>query len=553
MKKTFKTLVFAVIGLLALASCEDVPAPYKVPDNNGGGGGNDTPASIEVTCAQAVELTNALADGATSTETYAITGYITEIVGDVSRNQQTFWMADTKDGGRVFEAYWANLPEGVSAFTAGSKVKITGNLTKYVNNNTGKVTPEMKNPTVEILESGEPTPPSPSGEAKGDGTAASPFNVAGINQFIDGGNYTDKEVYFTGIITKFKSGEEPGNSYGNATFYISDDGKTGGEDFYVFRTFGFNGEKFTSKDQLQVGDLVVIRSTVTVYNGTTKETVAGKGVLVSVNGKAEYSGSGQTPSEGAGTAEKPYSVAEALQIINAGTYTKDKVYVSGIVSKIDEISEQYGNATYYISDDGKTDTQLEVYRGYGLGGEKFQSEDDLMVGDKVIVLGALTLYNTTPEITTGSQLYSINGETAGGGSQGGGSEGSSITFSEKGYSNAQDFDGQSITVGDAMLAWSKGSGSTTPKYYTTGAAMRLYGGNTLTISSQKTISKVEFTYGEDYNGTSYTPTSGDSSVTPEGYNYSTHTWTGSAKSIVLSRTASTGHFRIVSIKISYGE
>ena len=553
MKKTFKTLVFAVIGLLALASCEDVPAPYKVPDNNGGGGGNDTPASIEVTCAQAVELTNALADGATSTETYAITGYITEIVGDVSRNQQTFWMADTKDGGRVFEAYWANLPEGVSAFTAGSKVKITGNLTKYVNNNTGKVTPEMKNPTVEILESGEPTPPSPSGEAKGDGTAASPFNVAGINQFIDGGNYTDKEVYFTGIITKFKSGEEPGNSYGNATFYISDDGKTGGEDFYVFRTFGFNGEKFTSKDQLQVGDLVVIRSTVTVYNGTTKETVAGKGVLVSVNGKAEYSGSGQTPSEGAGTAEKPYSVAEALQIINAGTYTKDKVYVSGIVSKIDEISEQYGNATYYISDDGKTDTQLEVYRGYGLGGEKFQSEDDLMVGDQGIVLGALTLYNTTPEITTGSQLYSINGETAGGGSQGGGSEGSSITFSEKGYSNAQDFDGQSITVGDAMLAWSKGSGSTTPKYYTTGAAMRLYGGNTLTISSQKTISKVEFTYGEDYNGTSYTPTSGDSSVTPEGYNYSTHTWTGSAKSIVLSRTASTGHFRIVSIKISYGE
>ena len=176
-----------------------------------------------------------------------------------------------------------------------------------------------------------------------------------------------------------------------------------------------------------------------------------------------------------------------------------------------------------------------------------------MVGDKVIVLGALTLYNTTPEITTGSQLYSINGETAGGGSQGGGSEGSSITFSEKGYSNAQDFDGQSITVGDAMLAWSKGRGSTTPKYYTTGAAMRLYGGNTLTISSQKTISKVEFTYGEDYNGTSYTPTSGDSSVTPEGYNYSTHTWTGSAKSIVLSRTASTGHFRIVSIKISYGE
>ena len=33
MKKTFKTLLFAMMGLLALASCEDVPAPYNVPDS----------------------------------------------------------------------------------------------------------------------------------------------------------------------------------------------------------------------------------------------------------------------------------------------------------------------------------------------------------------------------------------------------------------------------------------------------------------------------------------------------------------------------------------
>ena len=151
MKKTFKTLLFATLGLLALASCEDVPAPYPVPDNGNGNG--DEPTTIEVNCAQAIELTNALADGATSTETYTITGYITEVVGDVSRNQQTFWMADTKNGGKVFEAYWANLPEGVSEFKTGMKVKITGNLMKYVKD--GKVTPEIKNANVEILENGE--------------------------------------------------------------------------------------------------------------------------------------------------------------------------------------------------------------------------------------------------------------------------------------------------------------------------------------------------------------------------------------------------------------
>ena len=128
MKKTFKTFALMLLTAFAFSSCVDVPAPYNLPDkssNSGQGGGSGTNEGTPVTCAEAVELTKALADGATSSETYTITGYITEVVGNVSRNQQTFWMADTKDGGRVFEAYWANLPEGVEAFVAGTKVKIT--------------------------------------------------------------------------------------------------------------------------------------------------------------------------------------------------------------------------------------------------------------------------------------------------------------------------------------------------------------------------------------------------------------------------------------------
>ena len=141
------------------------PTVVILPD-----GGGDTPPveGTEVTCAQAVELTNALADGGTSTETYTVTGYITEVVGSVSKNQQTFWMADTKDGGKVFEAYWANLPEGVSAFSVGMKVKITGQLMKYVKD--GNVTPEIKNANVVVLEAGDgggdggDTPPGPGGD-----------------------------------------------------------------------------------------------------------------------------------------------------------------------------------------------------------------------------------------------------------------------------------------------------------------------------------------------------------------------------------------------------
>ena len=122
-------------------------------NSDGGGGGIEVDEGIAVTCAEAVQLTSALADGATSTGTYTITGYITELVGNVSKNQQTFWMADTKDGGKIFEAYWANLPEGVTEFKAGMKVKITGHLMKYVKDDV--MTPEIKNATVVILEDGD--------------------------------------------------------------------------------------------------------------------------------------------------------------------------------------------------------------------------------------------------------------------------------------------------------------------------------------------------------------------------------------------------------------
>ena len=131
-----------------------------------GGGDTPVPVGTEITCAEAVELTNALADGGTSTETYSVTGYITEVIGNVSRNQQTFWMADTKDGGKVFEAYWANLPEGVSAFAVGMKVKITGQLMKYVKGT--DVTPEIKNADVVILEDGGGVEPGPGPEPGGD-------------------------------------------------------------------------------------------------------------------------------------------------------------------------------------------------------------------------------------------------------------------------------------------------------------------------------------------------------------------------------------------------
>lgn len=114
------------------------------------------------------------------------------------------------------------------------------------------------------------------------------------------------------------------------------------------------------------------------------------------------------------TPETAYTVAKALELIKTGEGLDTKVYVKGTISEIQNVVvEQYGNATYNISDDGTTSNQLVVFRGYYLGGEKFTSEDQIKLGDVVIVYGKLVNYNgSTAEVNSGSQIYSLNGETS---------------------------------------------------------------------------------------------------------------------------------------------
>lgn len=113
-----------------------------------------------------------------------------------------------------------------------------------------------------------------------------------------------------------------------------------------------------------------------------------------------------------GTLEDPYTVTKALEIINAGTFTTDKVYTTGIICEVNDIDTgTYGNATYSISVDGKVaeGKTLKVFRGYNIGGEKWTEETKgtLAVGKKVVILGVLTLYNGVAEINSGNQLISI--------------------------------------------------------------------------------------------------------------------------------------------------
>lgn len=110
------------------------------------------------------------------------------------------------------------------------------------------------------------------------------------------------------------------------------------------------------------------------------------------------------------TPETAYTVAKARELIDAGKGLSSKVYVKGIVKKVQEIDTTgtFGNATYFIWDaEGEDD--MEIYRGYGLNGQKFNEAGATLVevGDVVIVYGQMTKYKETYEFSANSQIYSI--------------------------------------------------------------------------------------------------------------------------------------------------
>ncbi|MDD7657798.1 MAG: hypothetical protein PUJ28_04055 [Prevotellaceae bacterium] len=304
MKKIFKALALALAGAMFMVACDDTPAPYN-PHPGGGEGGKDTTVVTEkaITCAEAVELCGKLTDGAQSVETYVITGYITDVFDKISNNQQSFWLADTKDGGKLVQAFWANLPEGVEKFTVGSKVTITGKLLKYVKPD-GTVITEVKNPTVVIKEQGgDETPDQPiEGTPAGTGVENDPYNVAGALTYIQNLPADEKPealVYTKGVISEVV---KLGTS-GSIQFKMQD--KNVNNSLLVYYCNNLGNVPFSAQADLKAGDEVVVCGKVVNFKGNTPEYAPGA-YLVSLNGKTEGEGGGNTP----GGEEKPGEVTE---------------------------------------------------------------------------------------------------------------------------------------------------------------------------------------------------------------------------------------------------
>ena len=261
----------------------------------------------------------------------------------------------------------------------------------------------------------------------GAGTIEDPYNVISILNVasqLEAGDQTDDYCYIKGKVVSIK--ENFTTQYGNATFYISVDG-TKTNQFYAYHVNYLGNKKWTATDQLlEVGDEVVLCAIVTNYNGTI-ETASNLGFIYELNG--ENRGGAPKPLEpavGNGTLEEPFNVSGALKYtkkLGKDVNSPNEVYIKGKVAKIDVYNGKdqnydsgYGNATFYISDDGEDANTFEIYRANYFNNTKWSEGAGpvLKVGDVVVIYGLVVNYRgNTPETVTGkAYLYSLNGETS---------------------------------------------------------------------------------------------------------------------------------------------
>ena len=139
-----------------------------------------------------------------------------------------------------------------------------------------------------------------------------------------------------------------------------------------------------------------------VKDGKTSGIVTAKYTIVNTTGK--------------GTVESPFSVADALLVVDAldnGQKTADEYVIKGSVTEVTEISLDYGNATFKIADAGSADV-LTVFRAKDANGENITDENYVKVGDKVAVQGKLQKYvsgeTVTPEVAQGGKILSVESE-----------------------------------------------------------------------------------------------------------------------------------------------
>ena len=337
--------------------------------------------------------------------------------------------------------------------------------------------------------------------------------------------------------------------------------------------YGATNDKSFASLGLKAGDTVTLigyRYTYTKEGQDDKIEVMYAYYVSHTSGSGEQGGGEQGGEQGGDTPEPPAGVqAVTVAQFNAAAPSETQKYqLTGTISG--NVNTTYGNfdlvdetGTVYVY--GLTKTDL----GYGATNDKSFASLGLKAGDTVTLIGYRYTYTKEGQDDKIEVMYAYyvshesgsgeQGEEQGGeqGGQGSGSEVSgnteTITFSGYKFTNASSLttvNGENVTLTFAGGTNTKNA----PKYYDAGTSARMYGGNTLTISSSKKITKIEFVFAPDYTNNQTGEVSNYQATAAcfaEG-SFANDVWTGSSNSVVLTNNKeNNAQVRIVSLKITF--
>lgn len=255
-------------------------------------------------------------------------------------------------------------------------------------------------------------------------TAYEQFGLAGFSSTDShDGDITENASVTSGDVTITVSPVEKGNAnrmwtgslrlYGG-TLTVASSGKN-----ITAINFTLNSNKWGSNSAnvgtLETGNWTGDAASVVITIGGNTQI---KSISVTTGG--DEPGPGPQPGEidWTSSATSPLTVAQVQEKaaqLEQGASSDKEVYVKGKISEIKSLDvSQWKRAQYFISDDGTTDAQFLVYNGYYLNGADFTDNEQIKVGDDVIVVGFITNYNGTLEFAADNKLYSHNGNTDGG-------------------------------------------------------------------------------------------------------------------------------------------
>lgn len=304
-----------------------------------------------MTCAEAAAAAALLQDKEQGKDSVAVTGYVTNTDGKISKGQQTFWMDDVKGSKKTFEGYWCNMPEGEAALNIGDKVVIKGFLMRY------GTTYEMKNGDVTILERAV---------VKIDTIKATVCEAVEECEALADGDNTQDVFIVEAVVTSVL---EQNDNYNTQKFNVTCEDN--GKDLQAYNV--------TMKDgYAAISDKVRLTGKLKKF-GSTLELVGDGLVLEKGNVQID-------------TVE--VNVAEALAAVKAlenGKVSKEVYVITGYIDSISSAySDQYKNISFYMCDDLKALAyEFQAYRVKG--------GQDLKVGDKVAVTGNLQHYYKAAE------------------------------------------------------------------------------------------------------------------------------------------------------------